>query len=512
MKYHRRTGVVVVGVGLMVIAQLIATSAQAATSASSTENLQLSPGQLSVSTSSAGQLSGTVGSLAEGSYPSAVWSDTTGSGAGWQGSMAITDAVYTGSWTPQGTSPALGSTAGGSYTGTTDGLMVTVTVGSGATSSATPYTWVDNQNHSGFGTATNGKAAAIESGLIVDFASGTSYPSGAQYVVDAGAQSPSAVELVQSLGSVTSQFGVQSPAPHLVNAGVGILAGSDTAFGSSVPIVTAAQDTGMGSYTVSPGVAVTIDASSWAATYVSQAQYTIAVGPGSSTSTITDAYVQQTLVYSPTALWQLNDQGAVAIDASGNNNNGTYTGSLTQGVSGPLLVDSSVTATNFSGGWVTLPSGILQPTTETIEAWFKTTSSGGVLGMQNTTVGTTPTNYVPVIYVGSDGLLRAEVWQGQVAPITSSTAVNNGQWQFAALVVSPSSQSLYLNGQLVGTLGGTVQPSGMTYNQIGWAYTSGWTAGASGSDPFSGTIGQTAVFPSDLTQAQLSSQYTAAGY
>jgi hypothetical protein len=242
-------------------------------------------------------------------------------------------------------------------------------------------------------------------------------------------------------------------------------------------------------------------------------QYTIASGPDSQTSASTDTYAQQTLAYAPSALWPLDDQGAIANDVSGNGNNGTYVGAYTQGASGPLLSAPSVTATSFGGGWVSLPAGMLQGTTETLEAWFRTTSSGVVLGYQSTAAGGRPGNYVPAFYVGTDGLLRAEVWNGTISPITSSSAVNNGQWQFAALVVSPSSQSLYLNGALVGTLAGSIQPLDMTYDQVGWGFDYSWpAASASGSDPFTGTVGQVAIFPSDLTQSQLSAQYSTAGY
>ena len=277
---RRRWPLGVLAAASLVAGLLTTAQANAATSISSNEGLALGAGQLSVGSVVTGQLSAVVNSSIQGTYPQATWSDTTGSGAGWQGSLAVSSAIYTGTWTPQGSATALGSSSAGGYTGTADGLLITVSVGSGGTGTSTPFTWTDNHGGSGSGSATNGTPASVESGITIDFASGTTYTSGTQYQVQAGAQSASALELLSSAGSIAAASGTASPVPTFVNDKTAVGAGGAGAYGTSVPFVSAAADQGMGSYLVAPGVNVVVDASSWAATYVSQVQYTIASGPG----------------------------------------------------------------------------------------------------------------------------------------------------------------------------------------------------------------------------------------
>lgn len=229
------------------------------------------------------------------------------------------------------------------------------------------------------------------------------------------------------------------------------------------------------------------------------------------TEVATESYPQTVLAGNPTMYLPLSDtSGTTAVDASGNGHSGTYTGAVALGGPGPLLSDPAISAPTFGGGWVTLPSGSLDPTTLTVEAWFKTTATGGVIiGYQNAAAGQSASDHVPVLYVGSDGKLRAELWNGGVSPITSVNTVNTGTWQFAALVASASGQRLYLNGHLVGTLSGAINPLDMSYAQIGWGdLAGGWPA--AGASAFSGQIGQAALFPSALGASTISNQYGAA--
>jgi len=255
-------------------------SAQAATQGANGEQLQLTPGQLLVGSVGLGDLNAEVDESVQGTYPSAVWSDTTGSGAGWQGSIALSQAIYTGGWNPQSGAPSLGSNRGGGYTGGNDGLQVVVSTTS-SSGTITSFTWVDNLGNSGSGTATNGQACNIEDGLSVNFAPNTAYANGDKYGLDAGSQPTQAVQLLTSVGSVISQLGVYSPPPQLINSGVVLQAGNYGSYGPAVPFVSAGQLQSMGAYTVSPGVQVTVDSSAWQAVYVAQAEYTIPSGPGS---------------------------------------------------------------------------------------------------------------------------------------------------------------------------------------------------------------------------------------
>jgi len=510
-------------------APLIAASgAGAATDAPGTQNLQLSAGQLSVGPLTPGTLQGVVGGIASGQLPSASFSDTTGSGNGWQGTVAASSFIYTGVWAGSSGAPALASSSAGAWSGSADGISITVTVGSGGTSTSTPFTWSDSAGNSGSGTATNGTPAPVEDGVTIDFATGTTYSSGDQYSVRVGTQPAHALSLDVAQGTITPAAGVQSPPPGFVNSGA-VVVGGGTTLGTAVPMVSAALGTGMGTYAVAPGAQVVVDASSWAATYVAQVQYTIATGPSSAPAQVaagaTTPYAQAVLAADPAGYWPLNDTTTQAVDLSGNGNTGTYVGTYTQGAPGPLLSSPTINATSFSDGWVVLPNNMLQYTTETLEAWFKTTSDGTIVGSQNAPPGgSSYYNWDPELYVGTDGLLRGKIWNGFASPITTSTPVNNGSWQFVALVATPSGESMYLNGQLVGTSSAgatctvadsTSNPCELSYTQIGWGWTytpSNWPGGSNGAFPFVGTIGQVDIVYAALTQQQIQSQYAAAGY
>jgi len=509
-------------------APLIATSgAFAATDAPGTQNLQLAAGQLSVGPLTPGTLQGVVGGIASGQLPSASFSDTTGSGNGWQGAIAVSDFIYTGAWAGSSGAPALAGSSAGAWTGTADGISITVTVGSGGSGTSTPFSWSDSAGHSGSGTATNGTPALVEDGVTIDFAAGTVYASGDQYSVRVGAQAAHALSLDAALGSITPAAGVQSPPPGFVNSGA-VVVGGGTTYGTAVPMVSAAVNEGMGTYAVAPGAQVATDASSWAATYVAQVQYTIATGPSSAPVQVaagaTTPYAQAVLDADPAGYWPLNDTTTQAVDLSGNGNTGTYVGTYTQGAPGPLLSSPTIAATSFSNGWVVLPNNTLLYTTETLEAWFKTTSGGVIVASQNTPAGgSSYYNWDPALYVGTDGRLWGEIWNGSVDPIATSASVNNGSWQFVALVATPSGESLYLNGQLVGTSSAgatctvadsTSSPCELSYTQIGWGWSelNDWPDAANSALPFVGTIGQVDVVHAALTQQQIQSQYAAAGY
>src|SRR5262249_33869491 len=77
---------------------------------------------------------------------------------------------------------------------------------------------------------------------------------------------------------------------------------------------------------------------------------------------------------------------------------------------------------NGSNSYVKLPDTFFPyPTVNssatpfTFDAWFKTSAGGVILGQQNADPFNGPSGFVPAVYVGTDGLLRAEIfWNGTV--------------------------------------------------------------------------------------------------
>ncbi len=129
-------------------------------------------------------------------------------------------------------------------------------------------------------------------------------------------------------------------------------------------------------------------------------------------------------------------------------------------------------------------------TTLTFETWFRTTGSGGILGYENVAYPGSPGNWVPVLYVGSDGKLRGEYWIG-LNPITSASSVADGQWHHVALVGQVNTQALYLDGVLLGSHSGTINHLNMLNNQIGMVRTTSWPAGNGGWYSLQGDMDET---------------------
>jgi hypothetical protein len=274
------------GLAAGIVGVLLPVSAMASSTA--TDTLSLAAGTLSISglgnwTSASTAVS--AGTLNSGTN-SGTWTDQTGLGLGWNGTLAMESFLYTGTWTQtSGTVTALGTTAAGSYTGTSPNAFITVTVNGTPSSSSTPYTYSDNESGtvtSNSGTATNGSATTLANGITITFAAATTYPVGAVYSEKMGVLPTTALALHSASGTITNQAGTLggSNLPTFTNNGVTVSSTSATAYGTAVKFITANALQGIGSFTVVPGVTITWDANNtWAANYVANAQYTIASGP-----------------------------------------------------------------------------------------------------------------------------------------------------------------------------------------------------------------------------------------
>ena len=135
---------------------------------------------------------------------------------------------------------------------------------------------------------------------------------------------------------------------------------------------------------------------------------------------------------------------------------------------GMLQFDGS-SYVRLPGALLDLYNAISRTVTQTIEAWFQTTSGGVILGAETSSPSTNPTHGVPLVYVGGDGRLYAGI--PGVSPISSDATVNDGRWHHVALVLSNTFQALFLDGQNVGSTSSFFLGSGGPYNQIGTGYT-----------------------------------------
>ena len=202
--------------------------------------------------------------------------------------------------------------------------------------------------------------------------------------------------------------------------------------------------------------------------------------------------------------WKLNESsGTVALDSSASNRNGTLTGGTWNPSSGKI---GGCLQLSGSSARVALPDDTVRGTgtTLSLSLWFKTSSTGVLIGAQNSAVGGSPSNWNPFLYVDTAGRLRGEFYQNSTATIVSSGTVNNGAWHHVALVSSGNSQTMYLNGAVVGTLSGTVNHYGNNVNQLGAGYTASWPGGNGNWMYFSGSLDDVRLYNRAISASEVS--------
>jgi large repetitive protein len=181
----------------------------------------------------------------------------------------------------------------------------------------------------------------------------------------------------------------------------------------------------------------------------------------------------------PRNYWQLGDasgstSAADEVDANLGTTSGTYS-NVTLGTAGPLA-GSTETAASFNGtsSYVSLPANLIADQDyESIGVWFKaasSTASGVLVGYQADALSNSSGNSAardPALYVGGNGELYGELWNGSVDPMHSSVNVDDGNWHYAVLTGSATSQSLWLDGTEVATMTGQISPDGLTVDTVG---------------------------------------------
>lgn len=168
--------------------------------------------------------------------------------------------------------------------------------------------------------------------------------------------------------------------------------------------------------------------------------------------------------------WGFSESGTTAKDYSGNGYDGTmYSGSTPtdlHDVSGKVGIGAK-----FDGvdDYVDVPYNFGRPNTITIALWFKTTSASwdALFGQASVQPPTTATFYIPVFAIKDTGILRAELWTGAIGEISTSFSVRDGNWHHAVIVGNINTQSLYVDGSLIGSRTGTIDQSWWNYSTIG---------------------------------------------
>jgi hypothetical protein len=139
--------------------------------------------------------------------------------------------------------------------------------------------------------------------------------------------------------------------------------------------------------------------------------------------------------------WQLTDGDDAALGPSATTAVDSVTGTSATFNGGASWDSDSVFGTdaNFNGTsrYITPPSTTASNYPFCLSVWFKTTTAGGVLAsVQSNPLSsgaTTTGTYNPFMYIGTNGLLYAEFWNGSSDPLASTYKVDDGAWHHAVL-------------------------------------------------------------------------------
>jgi len=186
---------------------------------------------------------------------------------------------------------------------------------------------------------------------------------------------------------------------------------------------------------------------------------------------------------------------------------------------GPLT-GQGVTAALFNGSssYVSpVDTSVNQAQYQSVSLWFKTTTAGGVLysASVDALAATTSNSFDPVLYIGSDGKLEGEFYNGSASPMSSAAAVDDGQWHNVVITDSAAGEVLYLDGAQVGTpLTTGLSVQSMTHLYVGAGYLgSSWPDESHQNQSggyesfFNGDISDVATWSRQLDAADVSALY-----
>ncbi|ALG06950.1 hypothetical protein AOZ06_08455 [Kibdelosporangium phytohabitans] len=208
----------------------------------------------------------------------------------------------------------------------------------------------------------------------------------------------------------------------------------------------------------------------------------------------------------PDSYWRFGERDGTSANSEVSLNLGTDKATyrdVTLAAPGVLgVTDNSAAAFNGQTSMAQMPGGLVKKTRElTVEMWFKTAKQGALFGAQATPFEQDDTGGMPLLYVGEDGKLRGQLWHGTVDPITTANKVNDDQWHHVVLSGSLVAQTLFVDGQVVGTRQGVIDHGRFHYSQIGMAQTgtpSRWPSAPAKYSKFEGTIDEVAVYQHPL--------------
>lgn len=196
--------------------------------------------------------------------------------------------------------------------------------------------------------------------------------------------------------------------------------------------------------------------------------------------------------------------GATAYDRSGQNNNGVLQGGLS---ATNLVAGGKRQAIQMDGvnDYMSTTIQYNDPNQFTIAAGYNTALANGmkIVAFENDQVGTGSINRDRHIWMGTDGLLRFGVYDGNTDEIAAGVTTNNSQDHYAIATVGPGgAMTFYVDGAQIGTNTSTNPQDYAGYWRIGAYSALGWTNGSAGGY-FNGRVDDVRVYNRALTPGEI---------
>ncbi|MFG2753770.1 LamG-like jellyroll fold domain-containing protein [Streptomyces xanthophaeus] len=217
----------------------------------------------------------------------------------------------------------------------------------------------------------------------------------------------------------------------------------------------------------------------------------------------------------PVNYWRLGDSsGAAAADEISSGGNGSYHDGVTLGSVGAFLDgDNGSITLDGTRGAVDVPAETITGTNAlAIELWFRTDKPSAVLtSLQDTDLGTTPTQWNPSLLIDADGKLRGHLWNGSASgAIISSNPVTDNEWHHVVLSGGTAGQTMYLDGVKTGFTAGAVAPESIAQAYLGAGFSGlQWDNQPTGVRYFSGQLDEAAFYGKELDAATVTDHYKA---
>jgi len=210
------------------------------------------------------------------------------------------------------------------------------------------------------------------------------------------------------------------------------------------------------------------------------------------------AYSAQVLADTPVVYLHLDEtSGTLAADASGNGNNGTYTGGVTLGGVG-AMDGSASPAFNGSTGYVNLPGTWGGGSTLTIECWSNLNALTGNFQAMVSSLDGTFAHFQIHNFGNTVATTDAGVVSFTILPDSPL-----GAWRYMVMVVESGNSRLYVDGALFSS-------SALAFTTVVPTGTIRVASGFGGGRFFNGSIDEVAIYNSALSATRIQEHLDAA--